>query len=242
MKCVLGLALVVVCLTASDLYSGTLEVCPTGCAYSTIQDAVAAASNGDEIVVAPGTYTSTQDGHVVNMPDQAVTLRSSDPTNPSVVNSTIIDGQNARRGLYCDSTTSTNTIIEGFTFVNGLGNSDGGGMLLDASITVRNCVFQNNSAGYAGGGLRISNCSASIEQCEFRNNTAVWGGGMSIAGAEANPSVADCRFVANQSQEGGCGGAVSAWLCNAVFDRCIFEDNLSNCGAAIFMATQGDAY
>jgi pectin methylesterase-like acyl-CoA thioesterase len=34
----------------------SLKVCASGCAYSTIADALSAASNGDTIVVAPGTY------------------------------------------------------------------------------------------------------------------------------------------------------------------------------------------
>ena len=44
----------------------------------------------------PGTYTSTQDGHVVNMLGKAVTLRSSDPSDSDVVAATIIDGKNTR--------------------------------------------------------------------------------------------------------------------------------------------------
>ena len=44
--------------------------------FDNIQAAIDAASDGDEIIVMPGTYTSTQDGHVVNMLGKAVTLRS----------------------------------------------------------------------------------------------------------------------------------------------------------------------
>ena len=69
--------------------------------FDNIQAAVDAASDGDEIVVMPGTYTSTQDAHVVNMLGKAVTLRSVSPSNADVVAATIIDGENSRRGIAC---------------------------------------------------------------------------------------------------------------------------------------------
>jgi pectin methylesterase-like acyl-CoA thioesterase len=55
-----------------------LHVCPTGCAYSSVQAAVDAASAGDVIKVATGTYTdvSTRAGvtQVVYI-DKGVTIR-----------------------------------------------------------------------------------------------------------------------------------------------------------------------
>ncbi len=111
--------------------------------FDNIQAAVDAASDGDEIVVMPGTYTSTQDGHVVNMLGKAVTLRSNDPSDPNVVAATIIDGEDTRRGLACFNEETSETIISGFTITNGFSvdfdyngdgdidwwEDDGGGML-----------------------------------------------------------------------------------------------------------------
>ncbi|MDP6312391.1 MAG: hypothetical protein QF781_09595, partial [Phycisphaerales bacterium] len=82
--------------------------------YTTIQAAVDAASGGDVILVAPGTYTDTQDGHVVDMKAKAITLRSTDGAAV-----TIIDGQNARRGIACYQGETNATVIDGFTITNG---------------------------------------------------------------------------------------------------------------------------
>ncbi|MDP7086289.1 MAG: hypothetical protein QF360_01545, partial [Phycisphaerales bacterium] len=77
--------------------------------YGTIQAAVNAASNGDEIIVAPGTYTGTGD-NVVNMLGKTVVLRSS-----SGASQTTIDGQSVRRGIMCGFGETPATRIEGFT-------------------------------------------------------------------------------------------------------------------------------
>ena len=55
--------------------------------YATIQDAVNAAFDGDEIIVFPGTYTG------LTSVNKSLIIRSTDPNDPAVVGSTIIDGQ-----------------------------------------------------------------------------------------------------------------------------------------------------
>jgi hypothetical protein len=52
----LGLAAGLVVMNTLPAQAATLEVCRSGCPYSTIQQALAAAANGDTISVAPGTY------------------------------------------------------------------------------------------------------------------------------------------------------------------------------------------
>ena len=65
--------------------------------FDTIQAAVDAASDGDEILVMPGTYTGSGDA-VVTMNGRSLLLHSSDGAEV-----TIIDGEGQRRGMYCDN-------------------------------------------------------------------------------------------------------------------------------------------
>ena len=51
----IGAALFVMLLTAGTAAAATLTVCPSGCQYTTIADALAAAADGDTIQVAAGT-------------------------------------------------------------------------------------------------------------------------------------------------------------------------------------------
>jgi hypothetical protein len=183
--------LISLCLTSTALAT-TWTVDDDGKAdFDNIQAAVDAASDGDEIVVMPGTYTSTQDGHVVNMLGKAVTLRSLDPLDPDVVATTIIDAENTRRGLACYNNETSNTIISGFTITNGYAvgfdyngdgdidyeEDDGGGMYCNGGDpTLINCIFDSNTA-VNGGGLWCRFNSPSLVNCTFLNNTADYGGG-----------------------------------------------------------------
>ena len=107
--------------------------------FDNIQAAVDAASDGDEIVVMPGTYTSTAD-EVVDMLGKAVWLHSSEGQGV-----TIIDGEGARRGILCENGETSNTIIEGITITNCYSSLNGGGVYTHASssLTLTNCVFSN---------------------------------------------------------------------------------------------------
>ena len=65
--------------------------------------------DGDEIIVMPGTYTSTAPYEVVDMRNKAVWMHSA-----AGADVTIIDGESTRRGIHCSGDVE-GMVIEGFT-------------------------------------------------------------------------------------------------------------------------------
>ena len=219
--------------------------------FDNIQAAVDASSDGDEIVVMPGTYTSTQDGHVVNMLGKAVTLRSSDPSDPVVVGATIIDGEGVRRGLACYTNETFQTIISGFTITNGSavgfdynGNGDieyweitGGGMWnYNSSPTLTDCSFTGNDAPYAGG-MHNYYSSPMLTNCTFTNNSANGAGGM--LNWESNPTLTDCTFTDNTASVYG-GGGMFNQTSSPTLTNCTFTGNSASSGAGIYSANKSN--
>jgi len=109
--------------------------------FPTIQYAVNAAVDGDEIIVMPGTYTSTAN-EVVNMKGKAVWLHSSGGQEAAIT-----DGQGLLRGILCDSGETLKTNIKGLTNTNGYAHV-GSGMYSTSSSnpTVENYTFTGNCA------------------------------------------------------------------------------------------------
>ena len=66
--------------------------------YCSIQDAIVQAMNGDEIIVALGTYSEN-----INFQGKAITVRSTNPDDVAVVLNTIIDGGNAGSVVTCSN-------------------------------------------------------------------------------------------------------------------------------------------
>ena len=132
------------------------------------------ASDGDEIIVMPGTYTGNGN-YVVNMNGKEVLLRSQEGPQ-----TTIVSGQSKRTVFYCGNNETTSTIISGFTITQGVSTqAQGGGILcLVSSPRVENCHIINNFAGQ-GGGMSFLGSSAEMGEiidCVFKNNEAYFGG------------------------------------------------------------------
>jgi hypothetical protein len=81
--------------------------------FDNIQEAIDESSNGDDIVVYPGTYTSNGD-NVIDTDGKAIWIHSFEG-----LGSVIIDGEGQRRGIMCRSGESSTTIIEGIEITNG---------------------------------------------------------------------------------------------------------------------------
>ena len=224
--------------------------------YLTIQGALDAALDGDEIVVGPGTYRET-----IDFLGKPVTLRSSG--GPDV---TAIDIQGMDDSVVtCSSGEGPGTILDGFTITGSGHAGNGGGMSIAGSSpvvtncrfagntvggdgagmavagnghpTVTGCVFAGNTAVGHGGGLHAGFSSVSVSNCVFSGNAALRGAGLH-AGQGLECHVSGCVFSGNAAVEGG-----GTWI--AVFDdagavtvtNCTFSDNTAQLGSGMWMAS-----
>ena len=188
--------------------------------YSTIQAAINNSFDSDTIIVMPGTYVEN-----INMSGKAITLRSSDPTDGTVVLATIIDGGGSGSAITCSSGEDPNTVIEGFMVRNGNKIFGGGMYNVHSSPTVSNCTFSESIARYGGGMGNLDNSSPTVANCTFSANVAAqWGGGMLNWGS--SPAVRNCTFSGNTiSSEGGGGGMGNMDDSSPSVTNCTFSGN-----------------
>ena len=234
MRVIFRTALISIFLTSTAL-ADTWTVDDDGKAdFDNIQAAVDASSDGDEIVVMPGTYTGSGD-QVVDMLGKAVTLRSSDPSDPDVAATTIIDGEGVRRGIYCGNGETSKTSIEGFTITGGyINNNRGGGMYsYNSNPALTYCTFTNNTATHGGGGMYNYGSSPTLENCMFENNNAEsYGGGM--WNINSSPTLTNCTFTSNTADYYDGGGMYNYDNCNPTLTNCTFTSNTATFGGGMY--------
>ena len=207
-------------------------------AYTSIQEAVDAASVNDEVWVAAGTYTGTDDPVLqmregVHLYGGFIGTETQRSQRDWAVNISAIDGENTRRGVLG----ANNSTLDGFTIANCNNVEDdaafpgdegsGAGMLnYDVSPTVTNCVFSGNSSIFAGGMLNLGlsmEISPTITNCTFTGNSAINAGG-GMCNVDAGPVVSNCSFVDNY---GGGGGGMSNFYGTPTVSGCSFTGNES---------------
>jgi len=82
--------------------------------YHTIQSAIDAASDGDTVIVAPGLYYEN-----IDFLGKAITVQSTDPSDPAVVHATIIDGSGADCVTFRNNE-DERSVLRGMSLTNGL--------------------------------------------------------------------------------------------------------------------------
>ncbi|MHC4219431.1 MAG: right-handed parallel beta-helix repeat-containing protein, partial [Planctomycetota bacterium] len=193
--------------------------------FCSIQIAIGAAGNGDEIIVAPGTYNES-----LFVPTYDTILRSSD--GPEV---TIIDASGFNDTVVRFFHSNPGTILEGFTITGGTGFDEqfggrfGGGTYLQAADpTIIDCVFTGNTALH-GGALYGEFSDVTLIGCAFIANAGGTGGAVRLDYGE---SVLDrCTIIGNDGDL--CGGAVYGFEAEITATDCILSGNTTDCGGAI---------
>lgn len=161
--------------------------------YATIQAAIDDAKNGDTIVVSPGTYYEN-----IDFKGKNIIVQSSNPNNPQVVASTIIDGSKKGSVVTFQSGEGVETTITGFTIQNGTGTRDLWWIGLSIGAVTVSC----------GGGIYIRDSSPCISFNVIRNNEATSGGGIYITGI-SSPFIGVNTIEENRSQAEG--GGIAVW-------------------------------
>jgi parallel beta-helix repeat protein len=144
-----------------------------------IQAAIDTAQDGETIVIPPGVYREN-----IDFKGKNVTVRSTNPLDPDVVSTTILDGKSDGTVVTFRSGEKPSARLEGFTITNGTGKYiegeyGGGGVLVQgASPTIAHNVVTGNSA-HKGSGIYVvgSGSAPRLISNAIVNNTNIqnWG-------------------------------------------------------------------
>jgi len=180
-------------------------------ALKTIQGGIAAASDGDTVLVALGTYIEN-----IHFNGKNIIVLSTDPDDPDVVAGTVIDGSGDDPVVTFSGSEDESCLLSGFTIQNGSAWAGGGvcggpGYGESSSpythATIQNNVIKDNGAEEGGG---IAFCDGTVVNNTITGNGAVMDG----AGLyDCDGIIMNNRIVGNDASEcagglGECDGTI----------------------------------
>ena len=221
---------------AQPARADTLVVRPDGTGdFPTIQMAVEAATEGDVILLAGGTFTGPGNRDV-DFLGKTITVRSLSGYPASC----IVDCEQAGRGFVFHSGESRLATLERVTIRGGLSTAGGGGFdpsrgggiyIAGASPTIRGCTIVQNTATGSGGGVYCRDGAAPlISGCVVSENATLSG---SVAGGifatNSSPEIRHSTISANLS-----GGVSCEDGSTLIVEDCTITGNVAVNGGGFF--------
>jgi hypothetical protein len=191
--------------------------------YVTIQEAINDAAASNEIVVYQGTYSEN-----VDFGGRAITVRSTDPNDSTVVAATIIDGGGSGNVVEFDSSETSTSVLEGLTIADG----NRGIYCYYSSPTISKCVITDNNTGGSddGAGMYNDHSDPNVLSCTFTSNESDDEGG-GIGNYYSDPCVVNCNFSANFADDDG--GGIYNYSSSPKVTNCIFTENDASDGGGM---------
>jgi hypothetical protein len=225
-------------------------------AFNDLQVALEAAASGDQIWVAEGTYTPSQElspgdprSATFQMMNEVAIYGGFAGTEHTLTerdwegNVTILSGDlngddgpdfaNNEENSYhvllnsSDSDLNSTAILDGFTITGGSSTYAGGGMLnTHSSPTLTNVTFSGNWAELHGGGMYNQDSSPTLTNCTFMGNMAGTDGG-GMVNRNSSSMLINCSFSGNAAR---LGGAMDNQYSSLALTNCTFSGNAASGG------------
>lgn len=202
----------------SILRAATLEVPGT---YATIQAGIDAASNGDTVNVAAGSYTGPGNTDI-NTGGKAILVKGA------------IDSTSCGKFIF-NSEEDTTTVIKGFNIGNYFGPSGSHISIVSSSPKIEYCNFMYGNS-FEGGAIVIAGGSPIIRHCSFTFCVANKGGAICILGGSLTLEQSffhECRAQDTSTFQGnypGQGGAIYSSYSELTISHCSFNQNKAGSG------------
>ncbi len=217
--------------------------------YATIQAAVNAASYGETVLIAPGTYNER-----VSIDNKRVTIRGvAGEARSQIVGDGRVGGIVEVFGQGSTGTTFEHLAISGGRGKDGCGLSidhvevfvrdctfkanEGSGVVnLGSTSAFEHCLFDGNGAEFAGGGFRNEDGSPTLTNCDVRSNTAgTFGGG--VYSSAGRMTLVNSTVSENFTRSGAWGGGIYSGAGELVAVNTLIEKNASlESGGGVFVA------
>jgi hypothetical protein len=135
--------------------------------YPTIQQGINASTDGDTVLVQPGTYVENINFNGHNITLGSLFLTTGDTT---YIAETIIDGDQNSSVITIENLESGARIV-GLSIRNG--STPSGVFCVNSLLTIQHCFISENTGAARGGGIAIVGSDVLIEECDIAHNRAV---------------------------------------------------------------------
>ncbi len=218
------------------LHAEVISVCREGCDYTSINDAISVATDGDVIKLSSEVYT---EGSTIDLQGKSLSIEGE--LGSDGVPSTILDGENSYQVVRMVG--SQSVVLKNLWLTRGSASSGGGLYASLSGVVLQGIHVSECQSEGSGGGVFTHRSVVEVLDCVFTGNSSGSHGGGFYGGLNSNSNLVlrfrfeRCSFVSNTAAAQGGGvrlyrGLSSGELSNSILELafCTFEGNTADLG------------